>query len=67
MNLMNGTRTNCAYVLWLNLETRKVFHSLAGRHGTKIGPGSELIAKCDMCEAADAESTNRRTIKSTMR
>jgi hypothetical protein len=63
MNLMNRTRTNGGYVLWFNRETRKELHSLARRHEIKIGPDSEFAAKCDICQAANADSTNGPTIK----
>jgi hypothetical protein len=63
INLMNRTRTNSGYVLWFNRETRKEIHLLARRHGAKTGPNSELAAKCDICQAANADSTDGPTIK----
>jgi hypothetical protein len=53
---------NGGYVLWFNRETRKEIHPLARRDGVKTGPNSELAAKCDICQAANADSTNGPTI-----
>jgi hypothetical protein len=56
LRLMNRTRKNYGYVLWLNRETREEIHALARTYGVNLAPSGEMSARCEQCEAMSEHS-----------